>query len=78
MLNLFFQFQLLEVGGPYWDVPLGRKDSKTASLASAEENLPAASEGLLNLAYKFITQGLSVTDMVALIGKLLKQEVLCF
>ncbi|KAI4368962.1 hypothetical protein MLD38_017460 [Melastoma candidum] len=58
----------LLVGGPYWDVPLGRKDSKTASYKLARTNLPTANENLGSIITKFLTQGLSVTDMVALAG----------
>ncbi|XP_059309725.1 peroxidase 11-like [Lycium ferocissimum] len=53
---------------PYWDVPLGRKDSIKAGYALADTNLPTADEGLLSIISKFISQGLSVTDMVALSG----------
>ncbi|PQQ00019.1 peroxidase 11 [Prunus yedoensis var. nudiflora] len=56
------------VGGPYWDVPLGRKDSITASPELADANLPTANEGLATIISKFLYQGLSVTDMVALSG----------
>ncbi|GMH27549.1 hypothetical protein Nepgr_029392 [Nepenthes gracilis] len=56
------------VGGPYWDVPVGRKDARTASLELANANLPAADEGLPSIVSKFLYQGLSVTDMVALSG----------
>lgn len=59
----------VQVGGPYWDVPVGRKDSKTASFAEVETNIPGANIGLLSIIAKFIYQGLSVTDMVALSGK---------
>ncbi|GER43831.1 peroxidase superfamily protein [Striga asiatica] len=56
------------VGGPYWPVFLGRKDSKTGGYALVDTNLPKADEGLLSIISKFIYQGLSVTDMVALSG----------
>ncbi|MFS7993460.1 putative peroxidase [Helianthus anomalus] len=56
------------VGGPYWDVPAGRKDSKTASFSLVESNLPGANDGLLSIIAKFMYQSLSVTDMVALSG----------
>ncbi|EYU28923.1 hypothetical protein ABFS82_12G084700 [Erythranthe guttata] len=59
---------VLLVGGPYWDVPLGRKDSKTAGYALTETNLPKADDGLIFIISKFFYQGLSVTDMVALSG----------
>ncbi|CAA7019868.1 unnamed protein product [Microthlaspi erraticum] len=56
------------VGGPYWDVPVGRKDSKTASYELATSSLPTPEEGLISIISKFYSQGLSVEDMVALIG----------
>nr|XP_043614002.1 peroxidase 11-like [Erigeron canadensis] len=59
---------VLLVGGPYWDVPVGRKDSKTASSAEVESNIPGANDGLLSIIGKFMYQSLSVTDMVALSG----------
>ena len=61
---------LLKVGGPYWDVPVGRKDSKTASYELAATNLPTPEEGLVSIISKFYYQGLSVEDMVALVGKI--------
>ncbi|PWA43335.1 peroxidase superfamily protein [Artemisia annua] len=56
------------VGGPYWHVPAGRKDSKTASASLVESNIPGANNGLLTMISKFMYQSLSVTDMVALSG----------
>ncbi|GKA10722.1 peroxidase 11-like protein [Tanacetum coccineum] len=56
------------VGGPYWHVPVGRKDSKSGSFAQVETNIPGANDGLLSMIAKFMYQGLSVTDMVALSG----------
>ncbi|EOY01510.1 Peroxidase superfamily protein [Theobroma cacao] len=68
ILTIAARDAVILVGGPYWDVPVGRKDSKTASYGLALENLPAATEGLLSIISKFLYQGLSVTDMVALSG----------
>ncbi|CAN0913233.1 Peroxidase 11 [Linum grandiflorum] len=56
------------VGGPDWEMYLGRKDSRTASYELADSNLPLPTDGLLSIISKFIYQGLSVTDMVALSG----------
>lgn len=56
------------MGGPYWDVPVGRKDSKSANFALANTNLPNPDDNLLSIISKFLYQGLSVTDMVALSG----------
>ncbi|MCD7452510.1 hypothetical protein HAX54_017197 [Datura stramonium] len=68
ILTIAARDAVLLVGGPYWDVPLGRKDSKTAGYELTDTNLPTADEGLISIISKFISQGLSVTDMVALSG----------
>lgn len=59
-----------QVGGPYWDVPVGRLDSKKASLDLANSDIPTAQQGLVTLISKFWAKGLSATDMVALVGTL--------
>ncbi|KAG4208068.1 hypothetical protein ERO13_A03G108000v2 [Gossypium hirsutum] len=68
ILTIAARDAVILVGGPYWHVPVGRKDSKTASYDLAMENIPSANEGLLSIIAKFLYQGLSVTDMVALSG----------
>ncbi|KAJ8774639.1 hypothetical protein K2173_017085 [Erythroxylum novogranatense] len=68
LLTIAARDAVILVGGPYWDVPVGRKDSKTANSELAESNLPTANEGLMSIISKFEYQGLSVTDMVALSG----------
>ncbi|XP_047057110.1 peroxidase 40-like [Lolium rigidum] len=55
-------------GGPNWQVELGRKDSRTASLQAANSNLPAPTSGVATLVQKFTDVGLSAKDMVALSG----------
>ena len=47
---------------------MGRKDSVTASLELANSNIPTADESLFSIISKFLYQGLTVTDMVALAG----------
>ncbi|XP_021718287.1 peroxidase 11-like [Chenopodium quinoa] len=68
ILTLAARDAVILVGGPYWDVPLGRKDARSTNPELAEANIPGANEGLLSLISKFAYQGLSVTDMVALSG----------
>ncbi|KAA8529275.1 hypothetical protein F0562_033926 [Nyssa sinensis] len=68
ILTIAARDAVILVGGPYWDVPLGRKDSKTAGYALVSTNIPASDDGLLSIISKFLSQGLSVTDMVALSG----------
>ncbi|RRT40826.1 hypothetical protein B296_00058263 [Ensete ventricosum] len=60
-----------QVGGPYWDVPVGRLDSKTASLDQANSDIPTPQQGLATLITKFSAKGLSPTDMVALVGTIM-------
>nr|CAB3446967.1 unnamed protein product [Digitaria exilis] len=56
------------LGGPTWDVKVGRRDSTTASFSGANNNIPPPTSGLSNLTSLFAAQGLSQKDMVALSG----------
>ncbi|KAL0440269.1 UNVERIFIED_CONTAM: Lignin-forming anionic peroxidase [Sesamum latifolium] len=56
------------VGGPSWSVPLGRRDSTTASRSLANSDLPSPFVGLDELISAFDRKGLSARDMVALSG----------
>ncbi|XP_047074821.1 peroxidase 2-like [Lolium rigidum] len=56
------------LGGPYWDVLLGRRDSMTANRSLANTDLPLASASLATLITKFDRQGLSPKDMTVLSG----------
>ncbi|KAK4370197.1 hypothetical protein RND71_009672 [Anisodus tanguticus] len=59
----------LLLGGPSWEVKLGRRDSRTASFARANDGrLPLATSSLGNLINRFKVVGLSTKDMVALSG----------
>ncbi|KAK6792956.1 hypothetical protein RDI58_012037 [Solanum bulbocastanum] len=55
-------------GGPYWEVPLGRRDSKTANFNKANVNIPAPNSTIQNLINLFNKQGLNEQDLVALSG----------
>ncbi|KAK8601390.1 hypothetical protein V6N13_058897 [Hibiscus sabdariffa] len=60
---------VVKLGGPDWDVKLGRRDSKTASLAAANSGvIPPPTASLSQLINRFQAQGLSAKDMVALSG----------
>nr|CAB3472748.1 unnamed protein product [Digitaria exilis] len=56
------------VGGPYWDVPLGRRDSLGASIQGSNNDIPAPNNTLPTVITKFKRQGLNVVDVVALSG----------
>ncbi|WCJ25043.1 Peroxidase superfamily protein [Euphorbia peplus] len=55
-------------GGPSWEVPLGRRDSKSASLSGSNNNIPAPNNTFQTLLTKFKLQGLNLVDLVALSG----------
>ncbi|WZY86513.1 hypothetical protein YC2023_032897 [Brassica napus] len=55
-------------GGPSWMVPLGRRDSRSASLSGSNNNIPAPNNTFQTILTKFKRQGLDVTDLVALSG----------
>lgn len=57
------------LGGLGWDVKLGRRDSKTASLKAANSGvIPPPTSTLNNLVNRFKAKGLSAKDMVVLSG----------
>ncbi|KAK6246768.1 hypothetical protein QUC31_018333 [Theobroma cacao] len=58
------------LGGPGWEVKLGRRDSKTANFTAAKNGgfIPSPTSNLSALISSFRVQGLSAKDMVALSG----------
>lgn len=56
------------MGGPFWKVGLGRRDSLTASRALANASIPPPTSNLSALTLSFASQGLSFEDMVTLSG----------
>ncbi|GJR93523.1 peroxidase 4-like protein [Tanacetum coccineum] len=60
---------VLALGGPFWRVNLGRRDSKSASFDAANGNaIPPPTSSLDNLVRTFQAVGLTADDMVALAG----------
>ncbi|XP_068657187.1 peroxidase 10 [Aristolochia californica] len=55
-------------GGPFWSVPLGRRDGTTASESDANSQLPTPFESLQNITAKFTSKGLTSKDVVVLSG----------
>ncbi|CAL5369164.1 unnamed protein product [Camellia sinensis] len=53
-------------GGPSWEVPLGRTDSKGVSLSGSNNNIPAPNNTFQTILTKFKLQGLDIVDLVAL------------
>ncbi|XP_028808628.1 cationic peroxidase 1-like [Neltuma alba] len=59
---------VVALGGPSWDVLLGRRDSTTASLSDANSDLPAPTSDLSGLITAFSNKGFTTKEMVALSG----------
>lgn len=58
----------MQLGGPWYNVPLGRRDARTASQAAANNSIPAPTFNLDRLASSFASQGLLLQDLVVLSG----------
>ncbi|RWR79013.1 cationic peroxidase 1-like protein [Cinnamomum micranthum f. kanehirae] len=56
------------LGGPSWEVELGRRDSTTASLDAANSDIPGPNSDLSSLISAFSKKGLNTKEMVALSG----------
>ncbi|KAL2549851.1 Peroxidase 52 [Forsythia ovata] len=59
---------VVTLGGPNWNVKLGRRDAKTASRAAANNGIPPPTSNLNALISRFSALGLSNKDLVALSG----------
>nr|GMC97682.1 cationic peroxidase 1-like [Ipomoea batatas] len=59
---------VVALGGPMWEVKLGRRDSTTASKDAANDNLPTPFMDLSELIDNFKKQDLDAKDLVALSG----------
>nr|AFK49124.1 unknown [Lotus japonicus] len=68
VLALAARDSVVQLGGPSWEVGLGRRDSTTASRGTANNTIPGPFLSLSGLITNFANQGLSVTDLVALSG----------
>ncbi|XP_077239178.1 peroxidase 4-like [Tasmannia lanceolata] len=68
ILALAARDSVVTLGGPSWTVPLGRRDSTTANITTANNDIPPPTSNLSALATSFSNQGLSLKDLVALSG----------
>nr|AII99880.1 peroxidase [Cicer arietinum] len=66
ILSVAARDSVVALGGPSWTVQLGRRDSTTASLDSANTNLPGPTSDLTNLITAFDKKGFTTQEMVAL------------
>ncbi|KAI9128097.1 hypothetical protein K1719_001090 [Acacia pycnantha] len=68
ILALAAREAVLQAGGPSWTVGLGRRDSLTASMDAANQQIPSPFESLGNITAKFTSKGLDLRDVVVLSG----------
>ncbi|PRQ30301.1 putative peroxidase [Rosa chinensis] len=55
-------------GGPFWEVPFGRRDGKISIAREADEKVPQGHENITALIQLFREKGLNMLDLVALSG----------
>ncbi|XP_050210766.1 peroxidase 2-like [Mercurialis annua] len=68
ILTVAARDSVVALGGPTWTVPLGRRDSTTASRTQANRDIPSPFMDLPALIKNFKNQGLNEKDLVALSG----------
>ncbi|XP_028777110.1 peroxidase 10-like [Neltuma alba] len=68
ILALAAREAVLQAGGPSWPVGLGRRDSVSASMVAANQQIPTPFESLQNITAKFTSKGLDLKDVVVLSG----------
>lgn len=59
---------LVQTGGPSYAVELGRLDGKISTVASVQGHLPMPEFNLDQLITMFASNGLTLTDLIALSG----------
>ncbi|CAI9265788.1 unnamed protein product [Lactuca saligna] len=67
ILSLVARDAIHQIKGPYWPVPLGRRDGRV-SIASESFTLPAPFANITQLKAQFVSKGLSVKDLAVLSG----------
>ncbi|XP_062001130.1 peroxidase 4-like [Rosa rugosa] len=68
ILALAARDSVVHLGGPSWNVGLGRRDSTSASRSAANTSIPPPTSNISSLLSSFAAQGLSSRDLVALAG----------
>ncbi|XVF00319.1 hypothetical protein REPUB_Repub03eG0274600 [Reevesia pubescens] len=68
LLAIAARDSVVQLGGPSWQVRLGRRDSTTASTSAANTSIPPPTSNLSALISSFSAQGLSIRDLVTLAG----------
>ncbi|KAL5972772.1 Peroxidase 3 [Asimina triloba] len=59
---------VVETGGPFWQVPTGRRDGTVSNITEALNDIPAPFDNFTTLSNNFASKGLNVKDLVLLSG----------
>ncbi|CAH2056702.1 unnamed protein product, partial [Thlaspi arvense] len=68
ILALVAREAVSQIGGPFWLVPLGRRDGRVSTASAATANLPSFAFNITQLKASFASKGLSDKDLVVLSG----------
>ncbi|KMT18877.1 hypothetical protein BVRB_2g029800 [Beta vulgaris subsp. vulgaris] len=68
LLAIAARDSVFHLGGPTWEVKLGRRDSLTANITAANIFIPSPSSNITVLKSNFASVGLSFKDLVSLSG----------
>lgn len=69
LLSTYFLIAVyVQLGGPNWTVPLGRRDARTASQSDANTQMPGLFSDIATLTAIFASKGLDAEDMTVLVG----------
>ncbi|KAL4280057.1 hypothetical protein GQ457_03G011180 [Hibiscus cannabinus] len=68
ILTLVARDSVVTAGGPFWQVPTGRRDGVISNVTEANNNIPSPFNNFTTLLSLFNNQGLNTTDLVLLSG----------
>ncbi|XP_020092879.1 peroxidase 3-like [Ananas comosus] len=68
IIALIARDSVLVTGGPFWNVPTGRRDGLISNSTEASNNLPAPTFNFTSLQRSFASKGLNLKDLVVLSG----------
>ncbi|XP_021888834.1 peroxidase 3-like [Carica papaya] len=69
IIALVARDSIVSIGGPYWRVPVGRRDGKISRTSEALANIPPPFSNITSLLAFFSRQGLDLKDLTLLSGK---------
>ncbi|WMV39047.1 hypothetical protein MTR67_032432 [Solanum verrucosum] len=68
IVTLVARDSVVVTGGPFWNVPTGRRDGKISNASEALANIPPPTSNLSSLQTSFANKGLDLKDLVLLSG----------